>query len=288
MYGNGRKFMESITGFDAGRNQDVAPQLGEEFNFSLATALAMSGRYQEAERLLVGLDQSKEYQTAVLDLRAKIFAQQRRYAEAEVCWLKALSLDPGNQQYRKAVDTLVKDRQGGSLFSLITKTILLSALAAGIVIIILIGFKWNNDKYSALQQKNLDSNKVLKEQADILQQVTIFNKELTFSIENLSYKIDLLEQQIAEYQKIVAAQTNEDSNLLQQVRDSQKSLALDISNFSEKPKPLKSGNFVRQNTNAKRVKSNKGWVSGIAKILFTPAKVILNLGKKDKTKTTPQ
>ncbi|TYB44261.1 OmpA family protein [Actinomadura chibensis] len=57
-----------------------------------ARTLARAGRYTEAEELLDG-----EHGAAVLDLRARIHAQQGRLDEADRCWAEAAALAPGDR-----------------------------------------------------------------------------------------------------------------------------------------------------------------------------------------------
>lgn len=64
-----------------------------------ATDLARAGRYTEAERLLKENTHDQEMMPAMLDLQARICAQQGRYREAHVFWTRALQLDPINEAY---------------------------------------------------------------------------------------------------------------------------------------------------------------------------------------------
>ena len=75
-----------------------------------ATELARSGRYADAEQLAVEVVGRGYALPTALDLLARIYAQQGRYLEAESCWQKALSLSPGNQQYRWGLDTILRER----------------------------------------------------------------------------------------------------------------------------------------------------------------------------------
>jgi len=72
-----------------------------------AARLARRGAYDAAEALLgepvVAASGSR---LDVLDLKARIRAQQGRWAEAEALWREALTLDPGNAQARAALARL--------------------------------------------------------------------------------------------------------------------------------------------------------------------------------------
>ncbi len=75
-----------------------------------AATLARRGRYQDAENLLSVLPGDGPLGAATLDLKARVFAQQGRYLEAEYCWMEALRLSPANRSYRRALDCLVQSR----------------------------------------------------------------------------------------------------------------------------------------------------------------------------------
>jgi len=75
-----------------------------QYSLLLAAAVARMGHYDEAEQLLMELDQDERLRPVVLDPRAKMYAQQGRYAEAEACWLQGLPRNPGNQREGKAPD----------------------------------------------------------------------------------------------------------------------------------------------------------------------------------------
>ncbi len=65
-----------------------------------ATDLARAGRYTEAEKLLAeNTTWTQETMPEVLDLRARICAQQGRFREAHIFWSRALQLDPTNEAY---------------------------------------------------------------------------------------------------------------------------------------------------------------------------------------------
>ncbi|HEX8475542.1 MAG TPA: OmpA family protein [Pyrinomonadaceae bacterium] len=69
---------------------------------SQASELARVGRYSEADQLLSEL-KTGDASAAVLDLRARIHAQQGRLSAAEAFWTRALHLDPANLAYNEAL-----------------------------------------------------------------------------------------------------------------------------------------------------------------------------------------
>ena len=74
-------------------------RLLEQAALAQAAALARAGRLGEAEALLSGLTSAS---AAVLDLRAKIKAQQGDLKSAAALWTKAERLAPGNEEYAAA------------------------------------------------------------------------------------------------------------------------------------------------------------------------------------------
>ncbi len=96
-----------------------------------AQNLARMGFYAQAELILDEMTKTQGENALILDLRAKIMAQQGRLAEAEKFWLRALSIDPGNPSYRKSLDYL-SVRRGSSTLAVL-KYIAIIMLAAGLI-----------------------------------------------------------------------------------------------------------------------------------------------------------
>lgn len=87
------------------------PDTTAEAAIALAAKQARLGRYAEAERLLGRIAPVRGADTAVLDLKARILAQQGRYVEAERCWMEALTREPGNPHFRHALDVIARRRR---------------------------------------------------------------------------------------------------------------------------------------------------------------------------------
>lgn len=85
-------------------NPDAAASLLAQAALSQATELARAGRYGDAEQTL-GLITGPAA-PPVLDLLARIRAQQGRLAEAQALWTDAVRLDPNNESYRAALQRL--------------------------------------------------------------------------------------------------------------------------------------------------------------------------------------
>lgn len=74
--------------------------------FSQAVELARIGRYDDAEQAL-GVN-SALATAPILDLLARIRAQQGRLAESQTLWSEAVRLDPNNESYHAALQCLAR------------------------------------------------------------------------------------------------------------------------------------------------------------------------------------
>jgi len=93
----------SVNGYD--RNQ-VMSSLGQLVELSLlnyASGLARRGNLKQAEELLAPLACKADAPTQVLDLLAKVYAQQRKIKEAQQLLLRALQMEPCNKHFLKAL-----------------------------------------------------------------------------------------------------------------------------------------------------------------------------------------
>jgi tetratricopeptide (TPR) repeat protein len=61
--------------------------------------------------MLAPLPADSPLRPSILDLKAKIFAQQGRYLEAEACWREALTLAPDNQAFQQALAVIAEERR---------------------------------------------------------------------------------------------------------------------------------------------------------------------------------
>jgi type VI secretion system protein ImpK len=73
--------------------------------------LARRGRYDAAVAMLAPLPADSPLRPSILDLKAKIFAQQGRYWEAEGCWREALTLAPDTQAFQQALAVIAEERR---------------------------------------------------------------------------------------------------------------------------------------------------------------------------------
>ena len=82
-----------------------------QFLLAEATELAAAGHYAEAEARLAAIKDGRK-NAAVLDLLARIRAQQGRPAEAVELWQMAVQMDPANAEYRAGLAYVEKAAKG--------------------------------------------------------------------------------------------------------------------------------------------------------------------------------
>lgn len=107
-----------------------------------AARLARRGHYDAAEAMLVTLPAGSPLRPSILDLKAKIFAQQGRYSEAEACWREALTLAPDNKAFRQALAAIAQERRYPFWLRIIIVTIVAAAASIAGVAVIVATLKW--------------------------------------------------------------------------------------------------------------------------------------------------
>ena len=80
-------------------NRDALWVIIETTTIAHATDLARAGHYTEAEAALKDVIREREATPAILDLLARIYAQQGHWKEAEAAWKQALQMEPENESY---------------------------------------------------------------------------------------------------------------------------------------------------------------------------------------------
>jgi outer membrane protein OmpA-like peptidoglycan-associated protein len=132
---NAEKINQVLTGNVSGPSSPLF-RLLEQLTVSRASELARSGCYNDAEVLLAdGRHEARENPT-ILDLCARICAQQGRLLEAENYWTLASRLEPENVAYRAGLHRIaqVQRRPAWILFPLLP--VLVSIVCVFIAIII--------------------------------------------------------------------------------------------------------------------------------------------------------
>ncbi|MHC1739757.1 MAG: tetratricopeptide repeat protein [Anaerolineaceae bacterium] len=94
-----------------GSEQAAIWEMVEQTTIARAADLARSGKYKEAERSLLEAMRSGKATPTLLDLLARIYAQQELWDKAESVWKQALQLDPENISYIEALKRVAKMRR---------------------------------------------------------------------------------------------------------------------------------------------------------------------------------
>jgi type VI secretion system protein ImpK len=89
-------------------------QLVRQNQLAAAARLARAGRYDDAEAILKELRESFGATGPVLDLLARVMAQQGRLGEAEFLWTQAQQKDPDNEAYRAGLRRIAQFQKQGS------------------------------------------------------------------------------------------------------------------------------------------------------------------------------
>ncbi len=92
----------------AGMVSDTLNKLLFDQYYSLATEAASKGDYSLANKYISNLSDTHEDMPILLDLRAKIHAQQGKLKEAEFLWEKCVALNPENSTYNEALNRVNK------------------------------------------------------------------------------------------------------------------------------------------------------------------------------------
>ena len=83
----------------SGEDQSALMEMIERTTLAHAADLARAGRYKEAEAALREGLRDREASEAILDLLARIHAQQGHWKEAKAAWTQALKINPASEQY---------------------------------------------------------------------------------------------------------------------------------------------------------------------------------------------
>jgi tetratricopeptide (TPR) repeat protein len=78
-------------------------QLVDSVMLDRVAILARRGDLKQAEEILTPIAEDADAPTYVLDLLAKIYAQQRKIKEAQNLWLRALNIEPSNRHFLRAL-----------------------------------------------------------------------------------------------------------------------------------------------------------------------------------------
>jgi flagellar motor protein MotB len=130
----------------------------DQLMLARAAELARAGHYLEAEKILSAAGDEKEYAPPVLDLLARVRAQQGHLAEAEQLWTRASRLDPLNNAYQMAL------RRAAALQQRPLRLRLALPLAACLVFGAVVYFWWQQ-RQNAQQSQTASTQQAQQQQA---------------------------------------------------------------------------------------------------------------------------
>lgn len=132
-------------------------KLLSEAVLSRAAGAARAGRYRDASALLDSFPAGEDASARVIDLRARILAQQGRLAEAGQLWQQAVALDPGEAAYRDALSRIARiERQVARMAG---GWEVWFATALGAVVVLLAGFfalEWRLERFRAALHSDVE------------------------------------------------------------------------------------------------------------------------------------
>lgn len=106
-----------------------------QITLSKAADLARVGRYSEAEGLLSEATRGEKIRPEILDLLARIHAQQGRFLEAQAFWTQASQLDPSNEVYQAALRRIAKTQSQPVWLASLLPLMVWLAVGLGVTII---------------------------------------------------------------------------------------------------------------------------------------------------------
>ena len=107
-----------------------------------AARLARRDRYGDAAAMLAELPADSALRPSILDLKAKILAQQGRYLEAEACWREALTLAPDNQAFRCALAAIAEERKYPFWLRIAVVAVVAAATSVVVYAVMIAALRW--------------------------------------------------------------------------------------------------------------------------------------------------
>lgn len=146
-----------------------APELAaltRQIAISQAASLARAGQYPQADALL---DTLQGQETAeILDLRARIRAQQGRLGEAQALWERALTLDSGNPDYLEGLDYIRKAQKPVRMQRIFSAGFW---LGLAVLLGLILGAVWLNSWNRSLQKAVTELHELTQDVRSVVQEV---------------------------------------------------------------------------------------------------------------------
>ncbi len=144
---------------------DALNKLLFDHYYSLATEAASKGDYSLANKYISDLPHAHGDTPILLDLQAKIYAQQGKLKEAEFLWKKCVTHDPENNNYNEALNRIGKLQK-----KKVTWRLSLAKLIGAILTIILLSFLLVL-VYNGKDEKSSKLDILQKQQSAILERI---------------------------------------------------------------------------------------------------------------------
>ena len=263
-----------------------------ELNYHRAVELARAGRYNDAEVLLQQIDKNRTLKPVILDLRAKMFAQQGRYAEAYACWTEALSISPGNVEYSEAIEALRANSLCRPWIRLARLMVIVFALALVVFGTFILGHRMGTSPYGGIpNEKAAITASVVEtkesqgtagnEQAE---KPAVAQQDITLRLEDVLKQLNTLTAKNDELQQTIQSQSGTISDLRGQLNEVRSDLSASADSLTKRLDSLDRQDAETQKILKEQTHKDEGLLAGAAKILWAPIDLILNIGK-DRSKS---
>jgi flagellar motor protein MotB len=162
---------------------------------SKATALARAGQLEQAHNFVLDMIGEKDFTPSILDLLARIYAQQGKLNDAEICWMKASELDPNNPTYIAGLERIARIRKNSFTpfrFSGILTTVIIIVVAILIYKLFLTNY---SDQVNTLETKVTSVDKKIEDINSQLSQIEsqdqVSEAAVSASTDSISDKINI-------------------------------------------------------------------------------------------------
>lgn len=170
--------------------------------YSLATQAASKGNFLLANKYISDLTDTHGDKPILLDLRAKIYAQQGKLIEAKSLWNKCVTQNPENNKYHEALSRINKLLKTKVTWRLrLAKTI--GAILTMVLLLFLLIFV-----YQGKDEKNSELEILQKQQSVILNRIE--NNLITGKIKPTSNILSIISKKIENIEEIDIEKNNKE------------------------------------------------------------------------------
>jgi tetratricopeptide (TPR) repeat protein len=257
-----------------------------ELTYHRAAELARAGRYSQAEVILQQIDKNRDLRPLILDLRAKMFAQQGRYIEAYACWTEALSISPGNTEYSEAIEAL---RARALYRPWIRPARMVAATLVFVLVVVgafVLGQRTRTDSFKAENSRAAitESVRESRPKQETPANVPVGNpageqQAVSLRLENVSKQLDTLTAKNDEIKQTIKLQSGTIDDLKSQLNGVRTDMSASADSMSKRLDSLDKQDAETQKILKEQTHKDEGLLAGVAKILWAPFDFVLNIGK---------